>query len=216
MYKIATLSLFLLGFACFSSAQRRFEGGVVAGLSASQIDGDLSAGYNKLGLVAGLRVNALLSKRSAGSIELLFSQRGAQSELVRDQFNLNNYALTLNYIEVPIQWHFKDWLIEGDDASENYYRMSFNIGLSYSRLFGYRYDGEPDYFVGAVMQADQVKENDLSFVTGANVFFTRHFGITLRYVRSIGVMYNPADYAQPKWSRSWNGHCLYFQTCYLF
>jgi hypothetical protein len=212
--KITFILIFSILFFNITQAQQRFKGGVVLGLTASQIDGDLSAGYNKLGLTSGFRVNARLKERMDASVEMLFSQRGAQSELIKDEFNPFNYSLTLNYIEVPVQWHYKDWLVEGDDASDNYYRVSFNAGLSYARFFGSRFKGEPNGI--SVVAADYLKKDDISFLLGANFFFNRHFGITFRYVRSIGLMYDARDWNPAPAARSWNGHCLYFQTCYLF
>ena len=51
------LLLFLLCSALDLQAQRRqrFKAGVIAGITAAQIDGDASAGYNKVGLQGGLR-----------------------------------------------------------------------------------------------------------------------------------------------------------------
>lgn len=212
--RIYLIVLFLWSALSLVQAQPRFSAGLVAGLTASQIDGDNSAGYNKLGLQAGLRVLARLGERSAGSIEMLFAQRGSQSEFVRDQYNPNNFALTLNYVEVPIQWQYNDWLVEGDDPSENFYRMSFNAGLSYARFFNARFKGEPN---GIDRVANGfLKKNDVSLLVGANFFFNRHFGITLRWVKGVAAMYNPSDWTSPPLKDAWLGHCLYFQSVYMF
>lgn len=195
-------------------AQPRFRAGAIVGLTASQIDGDLSAGYNKLGLQGGLRVIGRLTERTEASLEFLFSQRGAQRELVKNRYGDPQYPIALNYVEMPLQWHFKDWLIEGEDESENYYKVSINAGFSYARLIGTRIkDKEENPFYDLV--PDYLKKNDFSFVLGANFFANRHLGFTIRYNRSIGYMYDPRDWPNPPYDRGWNGHCLYFQTVYL-
>ncbi len=210
--------LFFLGALCMLPvllmAQPRFRAGAVAGLTASQIDGDLSAGYNKLGLQAGLRVIGRLTQRTEASLEFLFSQRGCQSELIKNKEDYFPFSLTLNYVEVPLQWHYKDWLIEGDDESKNYYRVSVNAGLSYARLIGTKLDD--DLAALGSVAPDFLKKNDFSFVLGLSFFANRHLGFTARYNRSIGFMYDPRDWPNPPMSRGWNGHCLYFQTVYLF
>lgn len=214
-FKSCIFLLFAL-FLTYSSvlmAQPRFKAGGIAGLTASQIDGDLSAGYNKLGLQAGLRVIARLKEHTESSIEFLFSQRGCQSELIKNKFDNYPFSLTLNYVEVPLQWHYKDWLIEGDDESKNFYRVSFNAGLSYARLINAKVDDENSWLSGVA--PDYLKKNDFSFCLGFNFFVNRHFGFTVRYNRSIGFMYNPKNYDPAPASRAWNGHCLYFQTVYL-
>ena len=207
---------FVLFFALFIthlSAQQRFKAGAIVGLTASQIDGDLSAGYNKLGLQAGLRVVGRLQKKTEASMEFLFSQRGAQSELVQNKYDYFPFAVTLNYVEVPLQWHYKDWLIEGDDESENYYKVGVNAGLSYARLIGTRLDDDISWLKGVV--PDYLKKNDVSLVLGFNFFINRHVGITVRYNRSLVYMYDPRKWNPAPVSRAWNGHCLYFQTVYL-
>lgn len=193
--------------------QPRFGAGLVLGVTAAQINGDLSAGYNKLGLQTGLRGIVRLKARTEGSVEILFAQRGAQSTLIKDRYDPFGFSLTLNYIEVPLQWHYKDWLV--DDDKGGFWRVSFNTGLSFARFLGYKTgkDGSAVYTV----VPDYLKKNDLSFLIGASFFATRHLGFTARYVRSIGYMYDYRDWgATAPLDRNWNGHCLYFQGVYLF
>lgn len=208
--------LLLLAFSpLFLLAQPRFRAGAVLGLTASQIDGDLSAGYNKLGYQAGLRVISRLKGRHEASMEILYSQRGCQNELIPSDYDPSPFSLTLNYIEVPLQWHFKDWLIEYDEEKYNYYRISFNAGLSYARLFSTKKDAQLNAAIDAVAP-DYLKKDDLSLAIGVNFFFNRHFGITARWNRSLVLIYDPRKYNPAPASKSWNGHCLYFQTVYLF
>jgi hypothetical protein len=195
------------------AAQPRFKAAVIAGLTASQIDGDQSAGYNKLGLQAGLRGIARLKAREDLSIEFLYAQRGSQSTLLKDQFDPFRFSHTLNYLEIPVQWHYKDWLVEYEDDKDNYYRASFNIGLSYARLINYTSSGE-GAGIGAALPV--LKKSDIGFLLGANFMASRHLGFTFRYVRSFGRMYDPKDFNPAPYQYSLNGHCLYLQTFYLF
>ena len=193
--------------------QQRFRAGVILGVTASQIDGDRSAGYNKLGLQTGLRAVARLKGRSEASLEFLFSQRGSQSELIKDEFS-NFFSLTTNYLEVPVQWHYKDWLVEGDGDDPDYYRVSFNGGFSYARLMGAKVDD--DLSAIRVIAPDYLKKNDFSFLLGANFFANRHLCFTFRYVRSIGYMYDPRDWDPAPAQSAWNSHSLYFQSAWMF
>jgi len=206
------LFLLLLPLPLLLSAQSRFRAGAVLGLTASQIDGDLSAGYNKLGFQGGLRVISRLKGHMEASMEILYSQRGCQNELVPSDYDPNPFALTLNYIEVPVQWHYNDWLIEYDDEKLNYHRVSFNAGLSYARLFSSKVDDDFNWLNG--VSPDYLEKNDLSIVLGANFFFSRHFGLTVRWNRSLVLLYDSRK--SPRGGKSWNQHSLYFQTVYLF
>ena len=196
-----------------AQAPRRFKAGIIAGVTASQIDGDNSAGYNKLGLQTGLRAIARLKVRTEASVEFLFSQRGSQSELIKDEFNYF-FSLTTNYLEVPVQWHYKDWLVEGDGDEPDYYRVSFNGGLSYARLLGTKVND--DLSAIRVIAPDYLKKNDVSFMLGANFFANRHLCFTVRYVRSIGYMYDPRDWDPAPGKSAWNSHSLYFQSAWMF
>lgn len=208
-----TLLILLFAFTpLLLSAQPRFRAGAVVGLTASQIDGDLSAGYNKLGFQGGLRVISRLKGRQEASMEFLFSQRGCQNELIPSDFDPNPFALTLNYIEVPIQWHYKDWLVEYDDDKYNYYRVSFNAGLSYGRLIGSKVDDDFNWLNNVA--PDYLAKNDLSLLLGFNFFANRHLGFTARWMRSLVLLYDSRK--GPQGGKSWNAHSLSFQTMYLF
>ncbi|HNG89273.1 MAG TPA: outer membrane beta-barrel protein, partial [Saprospiraceae bacterium] len=188
---LTSLLVLCFGFAFSAHAQPRFKAAAIVGLTASQINGDRSAGYHKLGLQAGLRGIARLREREELSIEFLYAQRGSQSTLIKDQFDPYRFSHTLNYLEVPVQWHYKDWLVEFEDEKDNFYRASFNIGLSYARLINYSNGGEG---AGISAALPYLKKGDISFLLGANFMASRHLGFAFRYVRSLGRMYDPRDY----------------------
>jgi len=205
--------LFLLLFSPFVlMGQARFTAGVVAGLTASQIDGDLSAGYNKLGFQGGLRVNARLKTRSDLTLEFLFTQRGCQNELIPQDLDPNPFALTLNYVEVPVLFNFKDWFIEGEDEKSSYHKAAFSFGFSYARLINSKVDDDFNWLNGVA--PDLLKKNDLGIVLGINFFATRHFGFSVRWNRSLLLLYDSRT--SPVGGKSWNSHHLNFQTVYLF
>ncbi len=196
--------------------QQRFGAGLIAGLTASQIDGDQSAGFNKLGLQAGLRGITRLGKRTDASIEILYAQRGAQTRLIKGQYYdpTNFFTLRLDYIEVPVQWHYKDWRVQGEDGNPDWYKAAFNIGLSYARYMGTTNKAEPQGL--DVVALDYLKKNDLALVIGVNFMASQHIGFTFRYVRSLVSMYNPTQYNPAPYRYSLINRSLYFQTFYLF
>lgn len=219
-YRFLTLVfgfLFLRVFDLFGqSGEPRFGAGIIAGLTASQIDGDESAGYNKLGFLAGLRGTARLTERSLLSIEFLYAQRGAQTELIRDEFNPFYFKLTMNYLEIPVQWHYKDWLVEYEDEAENFYRVTVNGGFSYARLLGQSFVDETNIQLIPAIVPDYLRKEDISLLLGASFFATRHLGFTFRWVKSLRPIYNPSDFNPNPWGQTWRPHALYFQTFYMF
>jgi hypothetical protein len=96
--------------SCFHFSQalfsQQFEGGFFAGITASQIDGDLLSGYNKLGLSAGAYFTRSINRKIIYKSELRYIQKGARTKnTVSTQSILNT---TLHYTEFPLilQYYF--------------------------------------------------------------------------------------------------------------
>ena len=90
LFKILTSSI---AFA------QTFGGGVLAGLSASQLDGDRWGGYHKAGLCFGAYTNVVLNQYVDAQLELRYVQKGSNS----NSENIGDYYVSkLNYIEMPL------------------------------------------------------------------------------------------------------------------
>ena len=176
MYKYTFLFIFFLIFNNLSYAQT-FKAGIFAGLTASQINGDNGAGYNKPGIEGGLRVGVSLQEKMELSLELQYSQRGSKQEV---NAGTPQVIYRIDYVAVPIIFNYKDWL------AEEYYRIHFHGGLSYGRLVSSQLDDggpeNPDFL-------NLWRENDLSFLVGATYFVNKNFGLSVRYNRSLILLY---------------------------
>ena len=90
---------FITGMTGFA---QRFEGGLLAGLNASQVDGDSYSGYNKPGIVAGAYVINNFSPTVFSGMEIKFAQKGSRKNpnyKIDDQVK---YIMRLNYIDMPL------------------------------------------------------------------------------------------------------------------
>lgn len=104
-------------------AQAFFKAEVIAGSNLSQVDGDETAGFRKLGLNTGLGVVLPLDKNWSLSFETLYTQKGSrQRRLYSDSLD-GSYKLRLNYAEIPfmVQYTDRDF-------------MSAGVGVSWGRL----------------------------------------------------------------------------------
>ena len=191
--------LFLLQFA---SAQNKFDGSLVFGLNASQIDGDNWWGYDKLGLHGGLKINYGINGPWFVSLEMLYSQRGSQNKLL----DINSgplQALNLRYLELPIMALFKDWWIEKDD----YFKVNAEAGFSYGYMF------ESTVSEGLfTTEKEGFVANDFSILLGGNYFINKHWGFGVRYTRSLNRLYKNPNSGE----RSLLGYFLTFRTEYQF
>jgi len=197
-----------LVFPFFLSAQdgppQRFKAGITAGFNAAQINGDESAGFKKLGLVAGIRGVTIINEKMDISIELLYSQRGSRSENISPI----PFKIELNYIEVPVLFNFGDWL----SNDEEYFRLHFHAGFSYGNLFSTNIE---DDGTGVLENdAEFYKKNNVSWQAGFTYFINKHLGATVRYSRSITPLFKP-DVPGPT-RRNFIGHFFTVRALYMF
>ena len=209
-----TKSFLLLCFLSFlvcgnAISQQRFKAGLIAGLNASQILGDNSGGYNRLGLQGGMRAVAVITKKTDLLFEILYSQRGSYDKSY-NKCNIIPLEISTKYIEVPVMVAFKDWLKEED----GYYRLQVSGGFSYGRLLnatsiGSCHDDLTDLF----------NKNDVSFTLGVEYFSNKHLSFGMRWSRSINLLYNHKkgdNLENPRNENSLRGFFLSFRGAYIF
>jgi hypothetical protein len=180
--KLSVIILFLLcGVLHTLSAQNdeegRFTASIVVGANFSQIDGDEDAAYSKVGFNGGARGGVRFGDRMELCTEILFSQKGSYIKSIDKTYHLN-------YMEVPLLFYYKDWEAE-DKKNRKYMRVMIGGGFSYSRLLNANIkqygtnleEGQPGFA--------KFLSNDLMFMIDANIFFTRNWGLNVRWARSL-------------------------------
>jgi hypothetical protein len=159
---------FLLFLPLFSFSQQ-FEGGAVAGLSASQVDGDTYWGFNKLGLLGGGWVRRMFTYTVGGQLEVRYIMKGAyESENVKDAIY---YKLVLHYADVPVlvNYHYRE-------------RVLFELGLSPEFLV---YNREEDQYGQTPEDAPPFHLFNLSAIGGIGYVFLERFTANIRYNYSV-------------------------------
>jgi len=184
MQKYLLIFVLTLGFTLHLHAQdQRFVAAAVVGFNASQIDGDRAAGYEKPGIVLGIRGGANLIEKMSLTFDILYSQRGSK-RVPRGEEIFEPYGINTPYVELPFQFHYKDWLVAFDDGSE-YYRVSIEAGPVVSYLLkptvtNLVYESEIDNF----------NKIDLGITGGVSYYFGEHLGFSARFLKSITPLYN--------------------------
>jgi hypothetical protein len=149
-HKYLLISLLLFLFPVLLVAQE-FNGGLIGGLSATEISGDRLEGPNKAGIYAGAFVNRYISEKSSLQMELNFIQKGSRMNPDSSN-NFSMYLLRINYTELFLhyRWDFRNVFTlevgpslgvlintyeEADfqllDNPFNLLDLSFNFGLFY-------------------------------------------------------------------------------------
>jgi hypothetical protein len=184
------LTLSLVSFFTFfiHSQSLGFDSQLIAGISAAQIRGDDLAGFNKVGIEAGIGASYEVRYNMDIGIELLYSQRGSRSEL---SFGTNSDIRTfqLDYLAIPLVFTIKDWLLQ-EENELSYYRVKAEAGLSYGRLLKSSVEGN----LGTIPDiSDAFNGNDLSWLLGFGYQINYKLGARLRYNRSIIKVFSTAD-----------------------
>lgn len=170
--KRLTIFVFLVVFAGSFGFSQQFEGGVIAGFNASQVDGDLYKGYRKPGIALGGYVQANLSRMVFAGMELKFMQKGSRNI---DSLATNGqikYIMRLNYVDMPFYL--------GIRTSE---KISLLVGLSP----GYLLSGNEYNDYGIFPEEDQRPFNavDIQGLLGFRFQFTDRLFVDLRGAYSL-------------------------------
>lgn len=140
------------------------------GANFTQVDGDEIAGYNKIGLNAG--VGALIDinvlETFEAGFEILYNQLGSKSNGAQvDQFG-NSLKLVFQYISIPVFVNYKD-------IGKGY----VGGGLVFSRLLNNK------RLVGDNEVVDEVNLYDFSVIAQVGYVFNPNLRVTLRAGYSI-------------------------------
>ena len=104
--KNISVFIFILTLSFLSQAQD-FKGGVILGLSTSQLSGDHLEGFNKAGLILGGFTSRTFSDKISGKMELIYIQKGSKNPDLDTYNNEILHEYYLDYIEIPLIVEYK-------------------------------------------------------------------------------------------------------------
>ncbi|MFK7946264.1 MAG: outer membrane beta-barrel protein [Saprospiraceae bacterium] len=152
----------------FGMAQEgTFKAGLIGGFNASQIDGDLLAGYNKPGLHVGGVVGVQIAERWRPSIEFLYTQKGSRRS-TDEQLTKPYTNISLHYVEIPLIMNY----IDGG--------FMLNAGLSYGRLVRLK-ELTLSEIDEIEKEGDRLRDNNFNFLAGLGYFINDNIGVEVRY-----------------------------------
>ena len=160
--------LLFCGFLTLSIQAQNFGGGVILGLSTSQVGGDDLGGFYKAGLLVGAFANTSISELLSFQMEMTFIQKGSNNPNMND-YKHKDYSqedISSSYIEIPLllQYHQSNKLkIEGGLLSA--YLIDGYYNDSYGKI---EYNNAPPfikYDFGLLLGIDYTFSNKLSLNT---------------------------------------------------
>lgn len=195
---ILLLNIYFIG----QLAAQQFTGGAQAGIMATQVAGDLSSGYNKIGLYAQVYAERAFTLKSSARIGLSFTQKGShESSKERKEASLQ-YLLRVNYIELPIMYVYtlnKQFKLKG--------------GLSYAYLIGSPH--EESQYTSYTVSAGFNRHN-LNIIIGIEYMLSPRFGFSMVSDNSITPIRPHASGAKRAFNRGQYSDALRFGLLYNF
>lgn len=192
MKKIKTSILVLFfALASLSSFAQSFNGGLIAGATFCQVDGDNYAGYHQLGFTAGAYANLPLAESLSAQMELKYSLLGAHSS-DREVFDYgyNPFSLRLHYAEIPLMLRYDLGQFRIGGRPLDFITLELGVSLDF------RLRATED--VDADFQVTSYRWNFFSMTGNAGVHFAfnEHWGMGARWMYSlVPCRFNPG----PRW-----------------
>jgi len=166
--------LLCCGFLTISIQAQNFGGGVILGLSTSQVGGDDLGGFNKAGLLVGAFVNKSISELLSGQMEMTFIHKGSDNPNMKDSEH-KDYSqedISSSYIEIPLLLQYQQnskLIIEG------------GVQLAYL-INGYYNDS---YGKIPIYSVDPFIEYDFGLLLGIDYRYSEHISLNTRLSNSI-------------------------------
>ncbi len=166
---------FLILFTCLfllpaSLFPQQFDGGILAGGTLSQVDGDDWAGFNKVGFLAGAFVSLEFSPHSSLQMEMEYIQKGSRKPDLYQENDLHIYLLRLHYLEIPLLYQFTFLK-----------RIQVEAGPAADVLLGYQ-----EQIDGAeVTNKYPFRGVTLAGILGVSGYITKHLKATFRFNYSL-------------------------------
>ena len=157
------------GFLISNLQAQNFGGGVILGLSTSQVGGDDLGGFNKAGLLAGFFANKSLSPLLSFQMEMTYIQKGSNNPNMNNSEHLQDYEkpdISSSYIEIPLllKYHQSAVLkIEGGIQFANLIKAYYND--TYGEISTTTIDPFIDYDIGLLIGMDYKFSANLSLNT---------------------------------------------------
>lgn len=125
---ILLLAVALLSFSYLKSHAQSFDGGLMAGVVTSQVDGDGYSGFHQIGWTAGVFGRIPTDGPSSWQMELKYSLFGAHSDVKEVDLGMNPMDIRLHYIELPVMFRYDLSKLNINGKSLDF--ISLEIGLS--------------------------------------------------------------------------------------
>lgn len=178
------ISLILIATALNSSAQS-FGGGIILGISTSQVGGDNLGGFNKAGLLTGVYANRTINPLLTLQMEMTYIQKGSNNPNMNDfeHPDLDVPDISMSYIEIPLLIKYKQSEVLDIEGG---LQAAYLISGHYNDTYGKIQNSSGDPFIN----------RDISLLIGVDYKYSKHISLNTRISNSI-LPIGEEDYNHP-------------------
>ena len=181
MKRLFVLSILVLSFFGMGTVQaQRFNGGMTAGATFCQVDGDEYAGFHQLGFTAGFFANLPFDDHWSAQMELKYSLFGAHSsDKEVNEYYYSPYNFRIHYAEVPLMLRCNLGYFNINGVSFDFITLEAGASLDFRLRATEDVDGD--------FQVTTSRWRFFSATANAGLHFAigKHFGIGGRFMYSI-------------------------------
>lgn len=167
------------------------------GLNGCQVHGDNYSGYDKLGILAGLGINANFSKKVSLELGFYFSQKGSRHNPNPKTGDNSRYILNLNYLDLPLSLKYmvnsKYFLTVGPSVA---YLISYYEDIDYVNRTGEFKFNKMEVGVNAGLGRKITDKLLIEFRSSNSVTSIRDYGVvsTVFYPNPVARFFNKGFY----------------------
>ena len=196
--KVNFLIIFLL--SGFLLNAQEFYGGITAGMTATQVAGDVCSGYDKAGLYAGIYANLKVSKKSVFQLEIDYIQKGSRW-VPNEKNDYQSYKLNLQYIDVPVLYK---------------YIISQRFTVEIGPVYGFFIKDYEEANFSNELAGKPFNTHNLSVIVGMYYYITDNFMFNLRSSNSVIPIREHTSGATRFFNRGQYNDVLIFAFVYQF
>ena len=166
-YRILAIVLLCGILTTTNSHAQSFGGGLIAGVSTSQVAGDLLGGFNKIGLLAGAYTSLKVKENISLQFEITYIEKGSKNPNIHKK---NIAEITLSYVEVPISINLQ---------------QKENLGVEVGILPAFLINAEMNDYFSKIEISPSFEKYDFGIFAGINYHLTNKIILNTRISNSI-------------------------------
>lgn len=177
---ILTILFFTMASFFYGAYGQRVIGALIGGFNATHVEGDDVFGFRKFGANAGAAAIVPFGDKWAFSIETIYTMKGSHHKEggrgmdYRYRHDYNQYKLVLNYVEVPVMFHYVDRTgVRG------------GVGLAYGRLIEVKEWEDNVRIATTTLNSGTYDLNDYSALFDVQIPLYKQLKLDVRYSFSL-------------------------------